>query len=157
MAAKLFVNPTNAKTSAVGIVNFRAAGGTGTGYTWSITDNQSGGSTVAGTGVYTAGTLLGVEDTVQVVDSGGATATQVVRVMDGPTLAQLRASAQSAADMVGSNFVTDAEWTSWINGAAKELYGILVQKYGDDYFMNRLATKASVERSSSRASNVFSM
>jgi hypothetical protein len=135
MAAKLFVSPTNAKTSAAGIVNFRAAGGTRTGYTWSITDNQSGGSIVAGTGVYTAGALLGVEDTVQVIDSGGATTTQIVRVIDGPTLAQLREAAQSAADMIGSNFVTDVEWSSWINGAAKELYGILVQKYGDDYFV----------------------
>lgn len=135
MAAKLFISPTNPKTSAGGLVNFRAAGGTGTGYTWSIVDNQSGGSIVAGTGVYTAGTLLGLEDTIQVTDSGGATATQIVRVIDGPTLAQLRADAQSEADMIGSSFVSDSEWLAWINGAAKELYGILVQKYGDDYFV----------------------
>jgi hypothetical protein len=134
MTAKLFVTPTNAKTSAGGLVTFRASGGTGTGYTWSITDNQSGGSIVAGTGVYTAGTRLGLEDTIQVTDSGGATASQVVRIIDGPTLLSIRTTAQQRSDMVNSTFITDAEWNGYINASAKELYGILVQKYGDDYF-----------------------
>jgi hypothetical protein len=135
MTAKLFVSPTNAKTSAGGLVNFRAAGGTGTGYTWAITDNQSGGSIVAGTGIYTAGALIGVEDTIRVTDSGGGTASQIVRVLDGPTLLKLRTDAQTRADMVNSQFLTDAEWLSYINASAKELYGLLTQKYGDNYFV----------------------
>jgi hypothetical protein len=135
MAAKLFVSPTNAKTSAAGIVTFTAAGGTGTGYTWAITDDQSGGSIVAGTGVYTAGALVGVEDTITVTDSGGATASQIVRILDGPTLLDIRTDARRRADMVNSEFLTDAEWNSNINSAAKELYGLLVQKYGDNYFV----------------------
>jgi len=134
VTAKLFVNPTNAKTSAGGLVTFRASGGTGP-YTWSITDNQSGGSIVAATGVYTAGTLIGLEDTIKVTDSAGASSTQVVRILDGPTLLSIRTSAQQRADMVGSSFITDAEWNGYINASAKELYGLLVQKYGDNYFV----------------------
>jgi hypothetical protein len=135
VTVKLFVLPTNAKTSAGGLVTFTAAGGSGTGYTWSITDNQSGGSIVAGTGVYTAGTRLGLEDTIQVTDSAGATATQVVRIIDGPTLLSIRTTIQQRADMVGSTFITDAEWNGYINASARELYGLLVQKYGESYFV----------------------
>lgn len=36
--------------------------------------------------------------------------------------------------MVNSQYVTDAELTGYINASAYELYDLLVQKYGDDYF-----------------------
>lgn len=52
------------------------------------------------------------------------------------TLAQLRTLAQQESDMVNTTFITDAEWTSYINQSYFELYDILVQKYGDDYFAN---------------------
>lgn len=52
------------------------------------------------------------------------------------TLAELRLAAQQRADMVGSDFVSDSEWTSYINGSYYELYDLLVQKYGDDYFVS---------------------
>ena len=51
------------------------------------------------------------------------------------TLSELRTLAKQYADMVNSNFVTDSEWNSYINLAYFELYDILVQKYGDDYFV----------------------
>jgi len=51
------------------------------------------------------------------------------------TLAGVRTIAKQYADMVNSNFVTDTEWNSYINLANFELYDILIQKYGDDYFV----------------------
>jgi hypothetical protein len=51
------------------------------------------------------------------------------------TLASLRNQIRQRADIVNSQFITDAELTSYINSSAAELYDILVQKYGEDYFM----------------------
>jgi hypothetical protein len=36
--------------------------------------------------------------------------------------------------MVGSTFVTDAEWGRYINGSLYELYDLLVAAYGSDYY-----------------------
>src|SRR5690242_17270074 len=33
-----------------------------------------------------------------------------------------------------STYVTTSEWNSYINASYYELYDLLVQKYGDDYF-----------------------
>jgi hypothetical protein len=49
------------------------------------------------------------------------------------TLAQIRLAAQQRADRVNSNFVTKAEWNSYINQAMFELYDLLVTVY-EDYF-----------------------
>lgn len=54
------------------------------------------------------------------------------------TLAGIRQACQQRADMVGSEFITDAEWTSWINNSLYELYDILIQAYGNDYFATSL-------------------
>jgi len=51
------------------------------------------------------------------------------------TLLQLRTAAQQRADMVNSAFVSDVEWNSYINQSYYELYDLLVQKYGNDYFV----------------------
>lgn len=51
------------------------------------------------------------------------------------TLAELRLAAQQRADMVNSTFVTNSEWTTYINGALFELYGLIMETYGDDYFV----------------------
>lgn len=51
------------------------------------------------------------------------------------TLSELRLLAQQYSDMVNSGFVTTAEWNSYLNLAYFELYDILIQKYGDDYFV----------------------
>lgn len=50
------------------------------------------------------------------------------------TLAQLRTAARQRADQVNSQFVTDAELNSYINQSYFELYDLLIQKYGDNYY-----------------------
>jgi hypothetical protein len=50
-------------------------------------------------------------------------------------LSDLRTAVRQRADIVGSQFVTDSELTSYINQSYLELYDLLVQKYGDDYFV----------------------
>lgn len=54
--------------------------------------------------------------------------------IDTVSLAWLREAAQQRADRVNSNFVTTAEWNSYINQSALELYDILVTAY-EDYFI----------------------
>lgn len=51
------------------------------------------------------------------------------------TLPQLRVATRQRADMVHSQFVSDAEINSYINASYFELYDLLVQKYGNDYYM----------------------
>lgn len=56
------------------------------------------------------------------------------------SLLDLRNATRQRSDMVNSKFVTDPELTSYINQSYFELYDILVQKYGDDYYSAPLAT-----------------
>lgn len=59
------------------------------------------------------------------------------------TLAQLRERAQQESDMVNSEFVSSAaggEWTNYINAAYTELYGLLVQAFGNDYYTQTPST-----------------
>lgn len=51
------------------------------------------------------------------------------------TLGQLRLLSQQKADRVNSQFVTKTEWNMYINQSYFELYDLLVQKYGNDYFV----------------------
>jgi hypothetical protein len=51
------------------------------------------------------------------------------------TLPELRLATRQRADMVNSQFVTDQEFNSYINASYFELYDLLVQKYGNDYYM----------------------
>jgi len=55
------------------------------------------------------------------------------------TLAQLRTAVRQRADMLYSQFVTDSELNSYINQSAFELYDILIQKFGDDYYIKQPA------------------
>lgn len=76
------------------------------------------------------------------------------------TLAELRTAAQQRADMVNSDFISDSEWTSWINQAYYELYDILVQKYGDDYFVSTdssLTTNGTSDRFSLAAVSIYKL
>ena len=50
-------------------------------------------------------------------------------------LGYLRYQSRLRADMLKSNFVTNDEWNIMINQSAAELYGLLVSKYGEDYFL----------------------
>lgn len=72
-----------------------------------------------------------------VVYTGQYTAPQaVVPVGSGEmTLGQLRLLSQQKADRVNSQFVTLPEWNVYINQSYFELYDLLVQKYGDTYYM----------------------
>jgi hypothetical protein len=51
------------------------------------------------------------------------------------TLLELRTATRQRADMVNSQFVSDSELNSYINQSYFELYDILIQKYGDDYYV----------------------
>lgn len=51
------------------------------------------------------------------------------------TLTELITAVRQRADMVNSQFCTDAELTSYINQSYFELYDLLVQKYGDNYYV----------------------
>lgn len=51
------------------------------------------------------------------------------------TLGLIREQVQQRTDMVNSGFITNAEWNNYINASYYELYDILVQKFGDDYFV----------------------
>lgn len=51
------------------------------------------------------------------------------------TLLQIRTAAIQRANMENSQFVTTAEWNQMINQSYYELYDLLVQKYGNDYYV----------------------
>ena len=52
-------------------------------------------------------------------------------------LGQLRVAARQRADMVNSTFITDDELNSYVNASYFELYDLLVQKYGNDYYVTQ--------------------
>lgn len=51
------------------------------------------------------------------------------------TLAELQLQSRQRADMVNSQFVSDSELTSYINNSAAELYDLLCEAYGSDYYV----------------------
>ena len=51
------------------------------------------------------------------------------------TIDDMRTAAQQRADMVNSNFVSSTEWNSYLQGSYAMLYDLLVQKYGNEYFV----------------------
>lgn len=51
------------------------------------------------------------------------------------SLGSIRLAAQQRADMVNNDFVTKQEWNDYINKSYTELYDILVQTYGDEYYV----------------------
>ncbi len=69
--------------------------------------------------------------------SGSSSATPSVSVIPALTgdlsLGQIREMSKQRADRVNSNFVTDAEWNSYITQSAFELYDLLVTLYEDYY------------------------
>lgn len=50
------------------------------------------------------------------------------------TLGELKTQARQRADMSTSTFVSDSELTGYINSSIAELYDILIQSYGEQYF-----------------------
>lgn len=51
------------------------------------------------------------------------------------TLLQLRDRAKEESDNVNSSFLTDAEWNKLLVSSYQELYGLIVQTYGNDYYV----------------------
>jgi len=56
------------------------------------------------------------------------------------TLLSLRNQAKQQSDMVNSSFITDAEWNTYIQNSYLELYGLIVENFGNDYFTQAPAT-----------------
>jgi hypothetical protein len=68
------VSPANPSTLTLGMISFTATGGSGSGYSWRLVGNSSGGRVDTGTGNYVAGPVANVVDRVEVTDSLGNTA-----------------------------------------------------------------------------------
>lgn len=51
------------------------------------------------------------------------------------TVGNLIYLAQSETDKINSQFLTTQEWTAHINNSRKELYDLLIEAYGCDYYM----------------------
>ena len=83
---------------------FAVSGGSGSGYAWTVSTSNSGGSITADGGVYTAGASTGKTDTIKVTDSAALTKTATVNVYPalsvtpGSPIAQLGGSVSLSAD-----------------------------------------------------------
>jgi hypothetical protein len=74
------VTPSSLTIESGGTFSFVATGGSGTGYSWEVSSNESGGS-IDDTGVYFAGATFNVTDTVTVTDSAANTANATIFVV----------------------------------------------------------------------------
>lgn len=50
------------------------------------------------------------------------------------TLLSVRTQCKQQSDNVGQSFIADPEWDSYIQASYYELYGLIVQAFGNDYF-----------------------
>lgn len=55
-----------------------------------------------------------------------------------PTLAQIKEQCRQRADMVHSSFVLDSELLGYINASIYELHDLLLQSFGDDYYVESI-------------------
>ncbi len=97
--AALAVSPSRVTVAVGASQTFTASGGSGTGYTWDLATNNSGGAITAA-GVYTAGATGGVTDMVRVTDSANHTATATVTV----TARSLPSDSNSGCSATGARF-----------------------------------------------------
>jgi MYXO-CTERM domain-containing protein len=113
------ITPSSPSCGANGTINFSATGGSGSGFTWAITTNNSGGSIVATTGVYTAGPTSSTIDTVKVTDSLGNTASVVVNVGAGVVVSPASPSVtpKSAVAFSATGGTTPYTWSILINNS----------------------------------------
>lgn len=56
------------------------------------------------------------------------------------SLQWIRLMSQLRADLFNSQFISVPEWNSYISNSYKELYDLLIQKFGDDYFSSSTYT-----------------
>jgi N-acetylneuraminic acid mutarotase len=73
------ITPAGVAVRAGTTRTFTATGGSGAGYTWSLTSGESGGSIESSSGAYQAGTIAGV-DVIEVTDPLGNTASTTATV-----------------------------------------------------------------------------
>ncbi len=85
VSAGIVIAPANPTRAPRATQTFTGTGGSGTGYTWSLTGTAHG-SINPSTGVYTAPATGPATDTVKVVDSLGNSATTLVTIGPGVTL-----------------------------------------------------------------------
>ena len=85
VTAGVTVSPMAVTVPPRGSQAFTASGGSGAGFTWSLTTNGSGATLDAATGAYQAGPAPGASDVVQVTDSLGNA--DLAAVTTGPALA----------------------------------------------------------------------
>ena len=76
----IIVSPAQVSLAPGASQTFTAKGGSGLGYVWSFVHNESGG-TLTASGDYQAGSVGGVTDVVQVVDSFANSSTATVNVL----------------------------------------------------------------------------
>jgi hypothetical protein len=76
----LVVTPARATVDPKGVVAFSVAGGSGSGYRWSLASNRSSGAVGPADGRYQAGRKAGTADRVQVTDALGNVATADVEI-----------------------------------------------------------------------------
>lgn len=62
------------------------------------------------------------------------------------TLSELRTACRQRADMENSNFITDSELNSYINSSIAELHDILVQSYGEDYYVKDITFTSTAQQ-----------
>lgn len=83
VGAGVTIAPSSPSAPPRGSIAFTATGGSGTGFTWELPTNASGGTIVASTGAYAAGETPQTVDQVRVVDSLGNSAQVTVSVGSG--------------------------------------------------------------------------
>lgn len=95
-----------------------------------------------GTGTVQNGVTVGSQYYYQVAAMNGSgtssytTPQAVIICLPGQEcLGNMRLYAQQRADRVNSQFVTTTEWNRYLSESVKELYDILIQKFGDDYYV----------------------
>ncbi|HEY1954379.1 MAG TPA: SBBP repeat-containing protein [Polyangiaceae bacterium] len=86
VGAGISVTPPLANVAPLDTVAFAAAGGAGTGFTWSMSKNPSGGTIDGATGVYMAGSQSNTVDSISVVDPLGNTASAIIEVGNALTI-----------------------------------------------------------------------
>jgi hypothetical protein len=64
------------------------------------------------------------------------------------TLAEMKLQARQRADMESSEFIGEAELTAYINNSIAELYDILTDAYGSEYFVESVTGSITAETAS---------
>lgn len=127
-------NTTQAQWQAIGLTNKQAQ--VGATFIASVTGSGTG------TGIVQVGVTIGSQYYYQIAAMNGSGTSSytvpqaiIICLPGQECLGNIRLYAQQRADRVGSQFVTQTEWNRYITESRKELYDILIQKFGDDYYM----------------------